>query len=712
MAVHSLRGRGLVGAPVQVKTPLGIFAVSGYANQTRAYSLKPAVKGGNGTRSFSLSAGTLPAGLSLNTTTGEISGTPTNAGTTSGLAITVTDPTGSAVSNTFSIVAGTAPSSITPSGDTTGATDIAAINAALSAGTSIVLSGAYYTNAPISQKGNTAIYADSGSLFLAAASNCQMWINTNQAAQTRTDQNMAVVGSANFFFNGNADNQVLQTNARINQGFTAISASNLKITGIKVQSRTGAFFMIGSTYCSMNTIELAQSTAVINSDGLDIGGGSSFIHAENFTGYVKDDCFSFFAKNKQSTTMMAAGTPWEAGADVTDIYINTISVDLGLANMFRLQAGNGFKLQRIFGKDLTNAHVGTGRFLIQTGEVSYLDAATNVPVYTDLSDIVIDGVTGFDNWLRADTSCSDIHVYNIAQTVPLQNAVASSESGAPTVRNITFDGVVDTSAGGHSTLVNATATVTYWNDVEFKNIDLSDLTTFVNSSNGLQSMVFENIAIDAGTPTLTSTKKSSGTFTNVTVAGVALDTAATFQSIYSGAFTDDFNRANEDLSAGANWLLLSGVSTGAQVASNVIKANDTASAGTAVASFDLGSNDHYVQAVNNQSSGLGSSFLCARLMDYNNYVGVRYNATNTQFEVYQRLGGTFTSLGTAADAAGAGKTMRLEIVGLIPTLKINGVAVLTASAVSPKIVSNRTGVNTRSVIVANWIDSFECGALA
>ena len=711
MRVAAGQKRGLGSAGVSANTPLGIFAVSGYANQTRAYSLKPAIKGGNGTRAFSLSSGSLPAGLSLNATTGEITGTPTSAGTTSGLAITVTDPTGSAVSNTFSIVAGTAPTSITPSADSTGATDKAAINAALAGGASVVLSGSYFINGPIVQPGNTAIYCDSGSIFLAAASNTQMWVNTNQAAQTRTDQNMPVVGANNFYFNGNANNQVLQTIARSNQGFTAVSVSNLKISGIKVQSRAGAFFMIGSTYCSMHTIEMAQTTAAVNSDGLDIGGGCSFILAENFSGYVKDDMFSFFAKNKQSATMMAAGTPWEAGANVSDIYINTVSADLGLANMFRLQAGNGFTLTGIYGKGITNISALAGRFLIQTGEVTYLDNAVNVPLHTDLSNIVMDTVTGFDNWLRADTSCSDIHIWNITQNKALQTAIASNETGAPTLLNITFDGVTDTSAGGHATLIDATATSAYWNDIEFRNVALKDLTTFVNSINSLMAMVFTNITLVGGSaPAFTTTKKGAGTFTSVTRAAVAIDPSAAFQTIQSGVFQDSFNRADEDLSANANWVLISGVSTGAQVASNVLKANNVASAGTATAGPDLGSRNHYVQAVNNHTSGAGASFLCARLMDYNNWVGVRYNPTSTQWEMYQRVGSTLTSLGTAADAAGGGKTMRLEVSGLNATLKVNGASVIT-SAFSPKIVSSRAGVNCRSVVVANWLDNFECGAL-
>src|SRR5262249_44842521 len=44
--------------------------------ETKAYTQSIAATGGTGPLTFSLSAGTLPAGLSLNSTTGVISGTP------------------------------------------------------------------------------------------------------------------------------------------------------------------------------------------------------------------------------------------------------------------------------------------------------------------------------------------------------------------------------------------------------------------------------------------------------------------------------------------------------------------------------------------------------------------------------------------------------------------------------------------------------------
>lgn len=93
--------------PVTFGTGGGALAISGSpstATVGQPFSFTPAVTGGSGARSFELT-GTLPDGLSFNTGTGAITGTPTTAGTTLGLSITVTDRSGSAVLGPFSLTA-------------------------------------------------------------------------------------------------------------------------------------------------------------------------------------------------------------------------------------------------------------------------------------------------------------------------------------------------------------------------------------------------------------------------------------------------------------------------------------------------------------------------------------------------------------------------------------------------------------------------------
>jgi hypothetical protein len=68
------------------------------------YTFTPSSTGGTAPKTYALIAGTLPAGLSLNTSTGAITGTPTTAATASGLSLRVTDAVAAtATLATFSI---------------------------------------------------------------------------------------------------------------------------------------------------------------------------------------------------------------------------------------------------------------------------------------------------------------------------------------------------------------------------------------------------------------------------------------------------------------------------------------------------------------------------------------------------------------------------------------------------------------------------------
>lgn len=92
---------------------------AGTAN-TAGYSQAITVTGGTGAKTFGLAAGALPLGLTLNATTGLISGTPTTAGTSS-FTIKVSDAAGAAATKAYSIVinsavvAPTAPATFTVS---------------------------------------------------------------------------------------------------------------------------------------------------------------------------------------------------------------------------------------------------------------------------------------------------------------------------------------------------------------------------------------------------------------------------------------------------------------------------------------------------------------------------------------------------------------------------------------------------------------------
>ncbi len=87
-----------VSAPTLVLTPASL----GAGTAGSAYSATLSTTGGSAPYTYSISSGSLPAGLSLNTASGLISGTPTTSGT-SNLTITATDANGATGSQAYSI---------------------------------------------------------------------------------------------------------------------------------------------------------------------------------------------------------------------------------------------------------------------------------------------------------------------------------------------------------------------------------------------------------------------------------------------------------------------------------------------------------------------------------------------------------------------------------------------------------------------------------
>ncbi len=73
-----------------------------------AYDAVPTTSGGTGPDTWSISSGTLPAGLTLDTTTGEVSGTPTSDGTST-FDLVVTDSLGQSASQSETVTVATDP---------------------------------------------------------------------------------------------------------------------------------------------------------------------------------------------------------------------------------------------------------------------------------------------------------------------------------------------------------------------------------------------------------------------------------------------------------------------------------------------------------------------------------------------------------------------------------------------------------------------------
>ena len=143
------------------------------------YSATFAASGGAGGNVFSLASGTLPAGLTLNSSTGAISGTPTAAGTASGLSVRVTDlASATATSATFGITVAAAVADTRPGW--VAAASSGAV-AALIPGRTILTNG---TNG-----GNTGVAS-----LTTTGSNYAFFVVANPTAPTFTDVGGGVGG--------------------------------------------------------------------------------------------------------------------------------------------------------------------------------------------------------------------------------------------------------------------------------------------------------------------------------------------------------------------------------------------------------------------------------------------------------------------------------------------------------------------------------------
>lgn len=184
------------------------------------------------------------------------------------------------------------------------------------------------------------------------------------------------------------------------------------------------------------------------------------------------------------------------------------------------------------------------------------------------------------------------------------------------------------------------------------------------------------------------------------------------------AFTDNFNRANAFLenslvaSNGQLWEFDGQIAEAAGIGSNMLAATTTNSTGTAFFCPDQGSADHYVQGRVKTSANSGP-FMCCRLADRSNFVGIRNNGGT--LEVYRRVGGTLSSLHASAQGIAVDDILRLECEGTNWRAYKNGVqfpgAAGSGAIGSAGLTSQRQGIVVRTTTQNPWIDDFEAGAL-
>jgi hypothetical protein len=215
---------------------------------------------GGSSVTYSLASGALPAGITLNTSTGVISGTPTlNSGATYNFTLTATDSGGNTSNQAFSIVVGSDPTSLY-------ATPFARLDASNSG--SLTLSGSNVTSwADISGNGNTF-----GTVF-----------GTPQYQATGFN------GKPTVYFNGSAS---LATNSSsiqfLSPGYTTFMV--MYITGVgmllehTVDANTGSFYWYANTGNSIDYTNSGQSSSANYSAGSGALTGSKSVAVYSYGG--------------------------------------------------------------------------------------------------------------------------------------------------------------------------------------------------------------------------------------------------------------------------------------------------------------------------------------------------------------------------------------------------------------------------------------------
>ena len=104
-------GTGSLGLSILINPPVTVTTTSflGWTVNQPSYSQTAVATGGTGARTFSITGGTLPTGLTLNPATGAITGTPTVVGT-SNFTVVATDTLGATGTKALSIVINLPPS--------------------------------------------------------------------------------------------------------------------------------------------------------------------------------------------------------------------------------------------------------------------------------------------------------------------------------------------------------------------------------------------------------------------------------------------------------------------------------------------------------------------------------------------------------------------------------------------------------------------------
>jgi hypothetical protein len=200
---------------------------------------------------------------------------------------------------------------------------------------------------------------------------------------------------------------------------------------------------------------------------------------------------------------------------------------------------------------------------------------------------------------------------------------------------------------------------------------------------------------------------ASGSKANQTIT-VAFGTT---ESIF---FKDNFNRADQNLGASADWRFApddggDGLPSDVAIRDQKLAIFNTAYRGAAYASPDCGFADHYVQATVAKIANYYNGILACRLTNPSNLIGVEFKSD--RIALYERTNGEFKELGFVRIPPLVGDVIRLEVKGANATVKKNGAIIIGPKTTETNATWTWSGVVSRSFAVGPWIDDYEAGPL-
>lgn len=414
-----------------------------------------------------------------------------------------------------------------PSGDTTGATDTARINTALTQGDVNIRGGRFHLNGSVAIPSGRTLILEDAELYLVDGSNVPVVRNANIVRRTdpTADHDIGLIGIGQAYINGNPTGQTNQgdtVNYWLNQGVVFCGVTRLRVQGLRISANKGAMQLIGCAHVRGGDLDFDQDGGTVNQDGLDIGPDSFDIRLSGITGRCQDDPFSFFAKGTawmippNTYRLTEGGT----GGDVRDVHISDVNVTAVNENCIRLQAADGSTMERV---KFTGVVSGGSGNLVHLGPTSY---STTPPTDIQFRDVSIENIVHGGTLLRIGSPCRGVAVRNaqLRTGATTRRVLLFLSSFATDVRDVTLSNIqAMTDAAGvgswtvYETHASAVANTITVSDVY---VERGTITANAGSTSGLR---LNDVTVRTATgPVFGSVApEANGSATNVKVQALA-----------------------------------------------------------------------------------------------------------------------------------------------------------------------------------------------